>query len=97
MTVLLPASGRSSFKGENRGATPQNTEFVLLVLLVEGEPAGQTDDTGLDALRLEPLGSINGDSDFTTSANDSEVLILFFHENVATADGLFKGGALQIR
>lgn len=76
MTVLLPTSGRSGLKGKNRGTTPQNTEPVVSVLLVESEPARQTDNTGLDTLCIELLGSFNRDVDFTSGADNSEGLIL---------------------
>lgn len=96
MTVLLPASGRSSLEREDGSTAPQDAKSVLLVLLVESEPAGQADNTSLDALALEPLGSIDSDGNLTTRANDGKVLVLLLDEDVTTTGGLFDGRTFQV-
>lgn len=85
-----------SLNGEDGSSTPQDAELVLLRLGIEDGPARQTDNTGLDTLSVEFRSSLQGDADFTTRRDDSEVLVLDIVNNVTTLRGGLDGGVLEV-
>ena len=87
---------RKCLQRQNGCSAAQDAEPVLLILLVERQPAGQADNAGLDAPRLELVGGLQSNADLASGADDGEVLILLVMENITAAGSFLDGGTNQV-
>lgn len=97
VAVFLPSSGRQSLERKNRCSTSEDGEPVFFRLLVESEPAWQTDDSGLDSGSLQFTCSLDSDGDLATSRDNGELFTLLLVKHVSTLERLLNGRALELR
>ncbi len=87
---------RKCLQRQNGCSAAQDAEPVFHILLVECQPAGQADNSGLDALRLELVGGFQRNADLASGADNGEILILLIVEDITTARGLLDGGPNEV-
>ena len=71
--VLVPSVSAVSLDGHDGGTVGQDRESVLLVLSVEDLETRSRDDSGLDTLLLQLLGSVVDEVDLGTSRDQGDV------------------------
>ena len=71
--VLGPSGSAVRLNGHDRGTVGQDRESVLLILSVEDLETRSRDDSGLDALLLQLLGSVVDEVDLGTSRDQGDV------------------------
>jgi len=71
--VLVPSGSAVSLDGHDGGTVGQDRESVLLVLSVEDLETRSRDDSGLDTLLLQLLGSVVDEVDLGTSRDQGDV------------------------
>ena len=98
VTVLLPSDSRQRFQGQDRSATPQDTQPVFLVLLVEHGPTWQAHNTDFKALVFELARGLQCNRNLASTANNRQVLLaLNLVEHVSTARSALNRGSLEVR
>lgn len=89
-------SYRKSLQRQNGSTAPQNTQSVLLILLIEDQPTRQAYDPGLDSLCLEFPSRLDGDADLATTTDDGQILVRLFMHDIPASESALDGRAFEV-
>lgn len=68
----------------------------MFVLPVEYRPAGHADESHIDALGLELAGCLQGNRNFTATADDGQVFVGNLIDHISTPSCALDGRALEV-
>lgn len=84
--IAVPAKHVVGLDGEDGVARRKDRELVLLGLGLEHEPAGERDDSRLDAGLGEDLGGLDGDGNLGSGRDEGDVGVGLLVDDVSSLD-----------